>query len=232
MTEADTRAYVGTELELFAGATHWKSYMAERIRPHLGRRVLEVGAGLGGTTAYLRHDSIEGWTCLEPDPELAAAIPCADPSIEVVRGTLTALEPTRRFDSIVYIDVLEHIEDDRGEIHRAWDHLAAGGRLIVLAPAYESMMSEFDRAIGHFRRYTRRTLLATAPADAIPVTVEYLDMVGLLATLANKIILRSRYPNRSQIAFWDNTLVPLSRWGDRIVGYRVGRSVLGVWRKP
>ena len=61
-------------------------------------------------------------------------------------------------DSIVYINVLEHVEDDQTELRMAHSVLASGGRLLVFVPAHEWLMSRFDRKLGHFRRYTRESL--------------------------------------------------------------------------
>ncbi len=108
-------AYVGSELELFAKVTNWKAYFASRITPHLGDDVLEVGAGLGGTTKTLCLRPHRRWVCLEPDPQLVATLATAHaagqlPACCVPKvGTLADLDPAELFDSLLYIDVLEHI---------------------------------------------------------------------------------------------------------------------------
>src|SRR5919107_745081 len=73
MAESDY-TYVGSELELFAGATRWKSYLAYQVAPFLGEEVLEVGAGLGGTTKRLCRGGERRWVCLEPDEGLAGRL--------------------------------------------------------------------------------------------------------------------------------------------------------------
>jgi SAM-dependent methyltransferase len=230
--------YVGTELELFAGATVWKSYLASRILPHLGNEVLEVGAGLGGTTRRLCVGPHARWVCLEPDPALADQITRAvrdgelPDSCRVELGTTCDLDGAAPFDAILYIDVLEHIEDDRGEVERAYRLLKPGGRIIALSPAHPWLFSPFDRAIGHYRRYTRRTFAAIAPPGAETVRLDYLDSVGLLASLGNKLILQSSMPKPGQIAFWDRVLVRLSKVVDPLVFHAMGKSVLAIWRRP
>ncbi|MBS29108.1 MAG: methyltransferase type 12 [Alphaproteobacteria bacterium] len=234
MTEASDATYIGTELELFASAKNWKSYLGTRIRPHVGRRVLEVGAGLGGTTGHLISDSVEHWTCLEPDPVLAGqiSVESAGPQeVRVVTGTISDIGEADLYDTIIYIDVIEHIEEDREELTRAWECLEISGNLIVLAPAHQWLMSEFDQAVGHFRRYNKASLAAIAPQPSSQVALQYLDTFGLLASLANKTILQSGSPNPGQVSFWDRVLVPISRRFDKVLGYNLGRSVLGIWRK-
>lgn len=229
--------YIGSELELFQAATNWKSYFRSRLAPYLGREVLEVGAGLGGTTRLLCRGEQQRWVCLEPDAQLTdrltEAIEAGDlPSCcEAVTGTLEQVRPFPSFDTLLYIDVLEHIEDDREEVVRAAERLHPGGHLIVLAPAHGWLYTAFDRCIGHYRRYTRKSLASLTPADLTLVKLAYLDSVGLAASLGNRLVLHSSMPNRRQIRVWDKLMVPLSRVIDPILGYRVGKSVLGIWRK-
>ena len=230
--------YVGGELELFEKAVHWKAYFRSRLHPYLVGKVLEVGAGLGGTTRLLCDGRQEQWTALEPDAELLAQFrqraerhPLPLP-IEVLAGTTAELaEQDRRFDAVLYIDVLEHIEEDRAEMERAATLLNAGGRLVVLAPAHPWLYTPFDRAIGHYRRYTARSLQALTPAGLRQERLFYLDAVGLLASLGNRLLLRQQMPSARQIQVWDRFLVPLSRWVDPLLGYRLGKTVVGVWRK-
>ena len=84
------------------------------------------------------------------------------PACEIRCGTTGDLAPDEMFDTALYIDVLEHIEDDTAEVARVCRHLAPGGHLIVLVPAHQALYTPFDAAIGHFRRYTMRQLLAVA----------------------------------------------------------------------
>jgi hypothetical protein len=231
------QAYIGGELKLFAQAGRWKQYWISQLRPFIQGAVLEVGAGIGANTLRLRSGSERRWVCLEPDPLLAdtlrgqlAETPL-DPGTEVVTGTLDALEPAERFNSILYIDVLEHIEDDRGELERAAQHLAPEGHLIVLAPAHAWLFSPFDQAIGHFRRYTARDLDGLTPPGVRLVSAFYLDSVGLLASAANRLLLRQSLPSTRQIQVWDRLMVPCSRLIDPFTGYRAGKSVVAVWER-
>jgi SAM-dependent methyltransferase len=230
--------YVGTELDLFASAEHWKLYVRRQVRPFLGRQVLEVGAGHGGTTRVLCDDRPERWLCLEPDSSLADRLissisggelpDCCEARI----GTLADLDEGDRFDTILYMDVLEHIDDDRAELARAAEKLQEGGCLIVLAPAHLWLFTAFDEGIGHFRRYTKHTLKAVAPDGLALARLAYLDSIGMLASLGNKFVLKSAMPSPGQIAVWDRLMVPLSRLVDPFFGYSLGKSVLAVWRKP
>jgi SAM-dependent methyltransferase len=230
--------YIGNELQLFAAAHNWKRYWSGVIAPFVRGRVLDVGAGLGATArAFAHHPGISDWTCLEPDRRLAAALPV---KLEEYRlpfrtrvrcGTLADLHPTYRFDAVLYIDVLEHIRDDAGELVRAAAQVAEGGHLVVLSPAHQWLYSPFDQAIGHERRYTRETLRSSAPEDLRLVRLDYLDAVGLAASLGNRLFLRRAMPSAVQIAAWDRWMVPLSRHLDPLLGHNFGKTVIGVWTR-
>lgn len=231
-------SYEGTELALFARALKWKAYFRSRISRYIGSRVLEVGAGIGGTTRVLFQEGVEQWTCLEPDPEMAAAIAgeikagSLPSACDVVNDSLPASALKESFySSVLYIDVLEHIEQDREELGRAVRYLREGGFLIVLSPAHNWLFSPFDEALGHFRRYTAKSLKGCEPPGSRLVCLEYLDSVGLLASLANRLMLKQEAPTRGQIALWDSVMVPASRLIDPVLGRRFGKSILAVWEK-
>ena len=208
------------------------------IRPHLCGRVLEVGAGIGGTTEHLCDGTQASWLCLEASRSLASRLrerveARELPAICDVRaGELASLPGDPAFDVIIYADVLEHIADDAAEVRGAAQRLVPGGRLIVLAPAHDWLYSPFDRAIGHWRRYNRAGLCRLTPGTLRLVELRYLDSVGMLASGANRWLMRQQSPTRRQIRTWDRWMVPISRCLDPLLGYRLGKSIIGVWRKP
>jgi len=218
--------YVGSELALFEKARNWKTYWRSVVAPFVHGAVLEAGAGIGANTRLLRELPHSRWTALEPDAALSAQIEGAD---EVLTGTLDDLPNERRFDTILYIDVLEHIQDDRAELKHAAAHLNDGGHVIVLSPAHNFLFTPFDSSIGHFRRYSRESLRQAAPPELALRTLIYLDSAGMLASLGNRLLLRRSMPTEKQILTWDRVLVPLSRALDPIFAGRVGKSVVGVW---
>ncbi|HTK78630.1 MAG TPA: class I SAM-dependent methyltransferase [Gemmataceae bacterium] len=229
-------AYVGDELDVFAHAVNWKRYFGRLLAPYVRGEVLEVGAGIGGTTRVLCTPRADRWVCLEPDPELAERLrmtaserPFAVP-VDVEVGTVASLADDRRFDCILYIDVLEHIEADRAELEAAAKHLKPGGTLIVLCPAHPMLYTEFDRAIGHYRRYTKAMYRAIEPDGLRRERLIYLDSAGLLLSLGNRLLLRSGSPTLKQVKVWDRLFVPISRLMDPLLGRTVGKSIVGVWR--
>jgi SAM-dependent methyltransferase len=233
MPEQPSFQYMGSELEIFAHASHWKSYVQYKLRPYLVGDILEVGAGIGGTTQALNDGTQGRWVCLEPDSEFAKKIRSLSHlrNCEVRVGMLPDIKAQEKFDAILYIDVLEHIKEDAAELHQAAQHLKANGVIVVLAPAFQWLYTPFDAAIGHFRRYTRNSLRAIAPHGLREEKCIYLDAFGVLASAGNLLFLQAANASAGQMRFWDNYLVPLSRFMDRLLAFSLGRSVLAIWRK-
>lgn len=228
--------YCGEELELFAAVLNWKRYWSQAIREYVSGDVLEVGAGTGSNTEFMSLGSAGRWVCLEPDQSLLDQLrlklgPAAS-RYETICGTVRTIDRAWQFDTIIYIDVLEHIEDDRGELKLAAAHLRPGGRTIVLSPAHQWLFTPFDAAIGHFRRYDRSMLRSISPPELRIEKLMYLDSAGMLASAANRLLLRQSMPTERQLQLWDRRIIPVSRVLDALLRHSLGKSIVGVWRKP
>jgi 2-polyprenyl-3-methyl-5-hydroxy-6-metoxy-1,4-benzoquinol methylase len=227
--------YAGTELDVFAHARNWKRYLRDTVTPWLRGDVLEVGGGIGETTCAFRSGAQSSWMALEPDPRLAARLAArvsALPNpVRVVAGTLDSLVEAPLFDCIIYIDVLEHIEQDGAELRSAAARLRTGGAIVVMSPAHQSLYTPFDAAIGHHRRYNRKQMTALTPPETHLAHLAYLDAVGLTLTVGNRLVLKSASPTVSQVLLWDRWCIPVSRVLDPLIGGRLGKSILAVWRK-
>ena len=235
---ADQHAsYVGSELDLFAHAQNWKRYFRGMIAPYIGGRVAEIGAGNGSTTEVLSVVPHQIWFAVEPDHQLLSAIEekrnlhKIPASVVPTLGSLLELHRDEPLDTILYIDVLEHIDNDAAELRHAAKLLRTGGYLVVLSPAYQLLYTPFDAAIGHYRRYTMRALQRITPGGMTLVRGFYLDSVGVVASLGNLLLLKQSQPTLSQIMFWDRAIVPCSRILDAITARTFGRSVVAIWRR-
>jgi SAM-dependent methyltransferase len=229
--------YAGTELELFQHAVHWKSYWASRISAFLHGDVLEIGSGMGSNTRFLLSRSApRSWTCVEPDARLfhqlhdigARSNGC---SVHTIHGTVKDIESDLRYDTVLYLDVLEHIEDDAAELAQAAALLRTNGHIVVLAPALSWLYSPFDAAIGHYRRYTKATIQRLSPPACRLVRTEYLDSFGIIASCANRYLLKRAHPTYHQIVTWDRVFVPLSVVLDTLVNRQIGKSLVAVWKR-
>ncbi len=227
--------YTGNELELFAGAKNWKQYVAGLVKPFIKGDVLEAGAGIGSNTALFFTDAVNSWVLLEPDKKFCGTLETMlsenklPNNCSIFNGRTNQLK--KKFDCIIYIDVIEHIDNDKAEIATAIELLHPGGHLVVLSPAHNFLMSRFDKAIGHYRRYSKKTLLQVANEKMRIEKILYTDSMGLLASLANKFFLKQQYPTKKQLHFWDSYIIPVSKIADRILLYKTGKTVIAVWEK-
>ncbi len=232
----DSFKYEGDELVLFQHAKHWKKYFSRQIKPFIKGNVLEVGAGIGATTLLLNDGSATKWLMLEPDENMCAVLRRKiinkelPQNCELQNGTINEVVPA--FDTIIYIDVLEHIQSDAEEMRKAAALLNRDGYIIVLSPAFQSLYNPFDKAIGHYRRYTRSIFRKITPEGLQFISSRYYDTVGYFAALINKLLLRKKYPTQKQVLFWDNWMIPVSKLTDKLFFHSFGKSVIGVWKKP
>ncbi len=229
--------YIGDELTLFQHAKNWKAYYSSYFKKYLKGRVLEVGAGIGGTTLSLCDGTQDEWICLEPDSALTNNIEKLltekklPDCCKTKTGFLSDIPVTEKFDAILYIDVIEHIEDDKSELKLASNYLKPGGVILIIVPAHQYLYSPFDKAIGHYRRYSLKRTRDAIPSELNIIKAVYLDSVGLAASTANKLFLKQSYPTLKQVKFWDKTMVPVSRITDKLLFNSIGKSVLLIAQK-
>ena len=228
--------YEGNELELFSDAVNWKSYFSNKIMPFISGHVLEVGAGIGNNTKILETKNVISWTCLEPDKEMTTQIENLNMEftypLSILNGTIASIsnsEISKKFDTILYIDVLEHIKEDDEELEAAQKLLTTKGRIIVLSPAHNFLFSPFDRSIGHYRRYNKRILNNICPKK-MKGSMFYLDSVGLIASSVNRYLLKQSMPTKSQIKFWDTLMITLSKIIDPLTFYKLGKTIVSIYR--
>jgi SAM-dependent methyltransferase len=228
--------YVGNELELFKYAVNWKTYFSKYLSPYISGDVLEVGAGIGSNIQYLVNsvNLINSWCFLEPDKNLASQIEINTININlknkyIINGIISDI-PEKKFDTILYIDVLEHINGSHEEIDKIKLRLKPNGILIVLVPAFNFLFNNFDEKLGHFRRYDKKLLLNEVNNRLKIEKLYYLDSLGFFASLVNKYILKKDVPSLNNIKFWDKYLITLSKFFDLIFFKSFGKSLIGVFR--
>jgi len=206
------------------------------IEPHCGPSVLEVGAGLGEFAEEL--DGLERHVVTDVDPDAVASLAerFADhPEVETRVFDLAegAIDLGKRVSSVVAINVLEHLEDDTGALRALASMTEPGGRIVLWVPAYMQLYGEFDRAVGHVRRYTPATMSA-AIRDA-GLEPELVKPVNLLGALAWWVTVRRggvETPNARLVRIYDRCVVPITRALERRITPPFGQSVLAVARVP
>lgn len=225
-----TRAQ-GTALDSLEGARNYSQWIHdELLKVSSSGLVLEVGAGTGSITEFL--GTSHAVVSLEPDALAHHRLQqrfAGRPGIEVRNGTLEALDKDERFDLITYVNVLEHITDDVSELRLASRHLAPGGSIFIWVPAFDLLFSDFDRAIGHQRRYTLDQLKDVASEVGLVVnTARYVNAVGWFTWLLGCRVLGLHPGHRRLVELADRIFVPLSRNAERRFSAPFGQSAIVV----
>lgn len=236
MSDAFTRA-TGRRLEDDAGVDQrrYKAYQLELMRPYFGRSLLEVGAGLGEFAAQVRGLDRHVVTDVDPGTVAAMAKRFADrPEVEARVLDLSQDKAAGApVESVLAINVLEHIEDDAEALRRMAALALPGGRVVIWVPGYQQLYGEFDRAVGHVRRYTPATLTdAFVRAGLTPVSVKPVNLLGGIAwwLTVRRGGVGGQKPRLVRI--YDRFVVPTTRFVERRLTPPFGQSVLGVATVP
>jgi 2-polyprenyl-3-methyl-5-hydroxy-6-metoxy-1,4-benzoquinol methylase len=227
--------YPGKELEAMSFAVNYHRWIVDEFEPYLGSEVAEVGAGIGSMSRLILAKPVRRLHAFEPSrnmfPMLAQGLR-GEARATPVNDFFGAKHAGQGFDSILYVNVLEHVEDDRAELANAWQALKPGGHLLVFVPALQWLYSEFDRQVGHFRRYGRAALVKNAQAAGFAIVkARYFDAAGVLPWYINFVLLR-RPMGGGSVSLYDKVAVPASRFLESIVPPPIGKNVLLVARKP
>ena len=228
------------ELELLSNTPRSTEIIIDELGPHLGRRIVEVGAGLGQITGLLTSRGY-AVTAIEPDPTLFSKSN-EDPSIGAdVRycGTLGEYldghpSEVESFDTALYINVLEHIEDDVHEVTSAARSLRPGGSLVIFVPALPALYGTMDEVSGHYRRYRKPELRAVIERAGLEITdIHHFDPVGVLPYWLAYAILRRKTLDAGSVKLYDTVIIPTSKMLSRLTRRKiVGKNLIVVGRKP
>ena len=191
---------------------------------------LDVGCGIGDISLHYAQKGFSGLAIDLDEQTVKIAKKNLENYPQITVEQKNVFDLMGKFKTIFVCDVLEHIEDDKSEIKLAANLLSKEGRLVVLAPAFQFLFSEWDRALGHYRRYNAEMLKSLTPHNLVFEKCRYIDSIGFLASLINRIILKQKNISNSQIELWDRIMVPLSRVTDILFHQYFGKSVLAVWK--
>jgi SAM-dependent methyltransferase len=218
-----------------AGQPRYRRYQRELIAPHCGRSVLEVGAGLGEFAA--EFTGLDRLIVTDADPGAVSLLAQRfhdRPEVEAQQLALgTEFSLAEPVESVIAINVLEHIEDDAAALAALAKLVVPGGSIVLWVPGYQQLYGEFDRQVGHFRRYTPATI-----SDAVlraGLQVEVAKPVNLLGGIAWWAAVRrggSTAPNPKLVAIYDRVVVPVTRAVERGMRVPFGQTVLCVARTP
>lgn len=228
-------------LEDQARMTLAKNYFAWQgriVTRELGRRVVEVGCGIGNFTEMLLDRDLVVALDIEPGcvEKLRERYPNRKNLRTFVRDAgregladLAALEP----DSCVCLNVLEHIEDDLGTLKSMASAIVPGGVAVLLVPAFHALYGPIDKNLGHYRRYTKASMAKLARAAGLEVrTSRYMNLVGFFGWWANARLFHREAQSEGQIETFDKYIVPLMSRVEDLISPPFGQSLFAVLRKP
>jgi SAM-dependent methyltransferase len=222
-------------LEDLVEARNYRRWLVDLALPHLGDDPLEVGSGLGHYAADWAAAGVPRWTASEADPGRLAQLRQrfdGDPVVRV-RELAVPIEETAEHSAVVAYNVLEHIPDDVGALRAFAGLLRPGGAVVLVVPAFPSAMSEFDRAIGHQRRYRRRTLRRAAEQAGLRLEVlHHVNVIGLLGWYVAVKALKGRPKAGLLLTVYDRGVVPWLRRVEARVRPPFGQSLFLVARRP
>jgi len=224
--------YPGKELELFDKASYWRKYLYLLIRKYIGENILEVGAGIGSFT-NIYYGENKDITLSEIDDFNLQTLKkkfTNKKNIKVLKNFTEQIDTT--FDTILYLSVLEHIEEDIKEINNAIAKLKDNGFLIICVPAHNYMFSNFDREIGHFRRYDPSFFSSLKFKEASMKKSFLIDSCGYFLYFFNKLFFKKEvYPTKLKIFIWDKIFVPISYIVDFFLFYKIGKNIICIIQK-
>ncbi len=229
--------YPSDELEALAGARNYYRWIISRFEPYLGPRVVEVGAGIGTFSEYLLGvPGVEQLIAIEPAantfPLLEAKL-AAYPQAHALKGFLDEYASQLSADSLVAVNVLEHVQKDEEFLRLAWSVVVPGGTLMLFVPAVPAIFGTLDTAFDHFRRYTRPGLGQKLEKTGWVIErISYMNFPGIVPWLVAGRILRWTSISPASARFYDRVVMPLTARIEEMIEMPIGQSLLAIARKP
>ncbi len=231
--------YEGRDLEAMSFARKYHEWILGLFRDFLGKHVLEVGAGSGSFSALLAKEPLTELVVVEPSQNMYALLEknvAHDTRIKARNAFFVDIqtEYENHFDSIVYVNVLEHVEDDVKELAHIYASLKPGGSVCIFVPALQWLYSAHDKAIGHHRRYYKKQLTTLVREAGLEIIqARYFDIFGIIPWFILLTCgLMKGDPSAGNISFYDTYIIPISRAFESIVTPPIGKNILMVARKP
>lgn len=233
--------YPGKDLEAMSFAVKYYRWLFDELRPYIGSRVVEVGAGTGSFSEMILETEPGILSLIEPSEmflELVKNVPGDDAATEVrhhraiFEYVADEIKAEASPDTIVYVNVLEHIDDDERELELIYNTLEPGGRLLIFVPAVQALFSDFDRSIGHYRRYSKRELeRKVSDAGFRIVKSKNFDAAGVLPWFVKFRLLRSMDMDQRSVSIYDRLVVPIVSRLESILPVPIGKNLVLVAQK-
>ena len=204
----DTEKTNTLTLFILEEAEAYHRWIFEKIKPYLGKDILEVGCGIGNLTALLLNKGRVIVADVNEDYLRTVENKYRDhPNLKGAFTWDIQQDPPKNLgtciDTIVCSNVLEHIEDDDYALRNFCELLPVGGRLIILVPALKVLYNVLDKELGHFRRYSKEELIQKITGNGFRViTLRYFNLFGILGWFINgKLLRRQLFTSKADQCF-------------------------------
>ncbi len=225
------------DLEIMSGTVNYRGWIYSNISDALGERVIELGAGIGNFTQLLT------------DREIVVAVDNSELAVEQMKKKFSGLQNVipvmadigspalvelRRYeaDTIVCINVLEHIRDDNAALSSMVEILKPGGKLVLLVPAYQFLFGTIDVVVGHYRRYGKKELVGKLVEAGFEIKgLHFMNVIGVFAWFLNNRILKRQEESPAQMATFDRFVAPWAKKLEDLVKPPFGLSLIAIAEK-
>ena len=226
--------YPGKELQVMSFAVNYHRWIIDEFEPYLGETIAEVGAGMGSVSKLLLDKRIKRLFAFEPSHNMYPILEQTLRQEERARAVNDFFSPRyaqEGFDSVIYINVLEHIQEDRTELANVFAALKSKGHLLLFVPALSWLHSDVDRQMGHCRRYAKKTLSDLVEDVGFTIVkARYFNLGGIIPWYVNFVLLRNSFGNVS-VSLYDRLAVPTMKMIERVVPPPIGKNVLLIAKK-
>ncbi len=234
--------YVGRDLEAMSFAVNYHQWILQIFSPFIGTRIVEVGAGTGSFSEMLLRKNIESMSMVEPSAEMYKTLG------ERMSGLKTGVQietynsifiniaehikSSQQPDSIVYVNVLEHIADDVAELRAVRRALSTNGRVFIFVPALRWLFGSFDRQIGHFRRYTKAELEDKCRQCGFKILESrYFDFAGIVPWWIKYRLLKSNTMEAGLVTAYDKYFIPVAKMIESRINFPIGKNIILIAEK-
>ncbi len=242
MKLADLDEYAFDYLDVMSDTVNYNQWIYHEVEDFLGKNIIEVGSGIGVFAELLLSSDPDNLYSIEPSKELYKGLEERKKRLQnqsthfnTINGYLADFKKSAEqdIDSIVYVNVLEHIEKDDEELSLAYDIIKTSGHICIYVPALQWLYGTHDKHAGHYRRYYLKDLVRKMEEAGFDIiSAKYFDIFGVLPWWINFCLLKKNNLNKSQAKIYDRWIVPFMRILEGRLTPFIGKNLIVIGRKP
>jgi SAM-dependent methyltransferase len=224
-------------LQALAGLDNYNRWIYDNISRFLGSNILEIGCGIGNITDYFitPGKKITGIDISDEFTAIAAKKYRDNPDVTIVTGDALNSSgplPSGSFDTVVLLNVLEHIKEEKAAMKLIHNMLVTGGRAIILVPAMRFAFGALDKNLGHHKRYERSDMTRVFKEEGFETEkIFYMNWPGAIGWAINSRLLKKKFIPEGQAVLFNNLFVPFLKITENYIAPPFGQSLIAVARK-